>query len=46
MRAPVSRSRPLFLAGRSGLLVGDHPLVGDLGLLGECAFGVTDRAVG
>ena len=26
------------------LLVGDHPLVGHLGLLGEGAFGVTDRA--
>jgi hypothetical protein len=28
------------------LLVGNHPLVGDLGLQRERAFGVTDRAVG
>jgi hypothetical protein len=28
------------------LLVGDHPLVGDLGPLTECRFGVADRAVG
>ena len=45
MRAPVSRSRPLFLRC-AGLLVGDHPLVGDLGLLGELALGVAHRAVG
>ena len=46
MRAPVSRSRPLFVMV-SGFLVGDHPLVGGtLGLLGESTFGVQDRAVG
>ena len=39
MRAPVSRSRPLFVMA-AGFLVGDHPLVGRLGLLGECTFGV------
>jgi hypothetical protein len=45
MRAPVSRSRPLFwLVVR--LVVGDHPLVGHLRLLGESAFGVQNRAVG
>src|SRR3954454_10881343 len=29
----------------SGLLVGDEPRVGDLGLLGEPALGLTDREV-
>src|ERR1035437_9294341 len=39
------RARAHFSGWSSGLLVGDHPLVGHLGLLGQSAFGVTDRAV-
>ena len=45
MRAPVSRSRPLFdRAG--GLAVADGLRVGVLGLAGEVAFGFAQRAVG
>ena len=45
MRAPVSRPRP-FSRGRAGLLVGDHSLVGDLGLAREFEFGLAHHLVG
>ncbi len=46
MRAPVSRPRPLSLRGRSCLLVGDRPFVGDLGLAREFEFGLAHHLVG
>ena len=46
MRAPVSGPRPLSLRGGAGLLVGDRPFVGDLGLAGEFEFGLAHHLVG
>ena len=46
MRAPVSRSRPLFSPGAPACWSCDHPLVGGLGLAGEFALGVAHQLVG